>query len=70
MTGRNFYEYIRIVDAMQVVMFNRVSTPANWAQSEDVFLQEDVTADQAAQMFPKGYIELRPWFRLTPPPDP
>jgi len=38
-------------------------------QGEDCFCQPNLSATMASSMFPKGYIEIRPWFRLTPQPD-
>ena len=28
-----------------------------------------VPAEDTAAMFPKGFVELRPWFKLAPQPD-
>jgi hypothetical protein len=38
-------------------------------QTEDVFIIPQVPVDAAQSMFPKGFMEIRPWFRLTPQPD-
>ena len=67
--GRNFYETIRVVDALQLSMFHKVSTPANWRQGEDVFVRNDVSSSAAESMFPKGFAAIKDWFRLTPQPD-
>jgi len=68
-TGRNFYEIIRTIDAIQLTLFHKVATPVNWMQGEDVFVKNDVSANQAIAMFPKGFVEIKEWFRITPQPD-
>ena len=30
--GRNFFEILRCVDALQLTMYHKVATPANWKQ--------------------------------------
>lgn len=47
----------------------QVGTPCNWMQTEDVFVSPEVSTEAAAAMFPKGFMEIKPWFRLTPQPD-
>jgi peroxiredoxin len=47
----------------------QVCTPCNWMQTEDVFINTDITSDAANMLFPKGFMEIKPWFRLTPQPD-
>mmetsp|Transcript_20221 Transcript_20221/g.61351 ORF Transcript_20221/g.61351 Transcript_20221/m.61351 type:complete len:110 (-) Transcript_20221:2157-2486(-) len=68
-TGRNFFEVLRAIDCIALTTFHRVGTPANWAQGEDVMVLPEITAAEAEVMFPKGFLEVRPWFRITPPPD-
>ena len=68
-TGRNFYEILRVIDTIQLSLFHQVATPSNWMQGEDVFVRNDVSATQASSMFPKGFVAIREWFRITPQPD-
>jgi alkyl hydroperoxide reductase subunit AhpC len=68
-TGRNFYEVLRIIDTLQLTLFHKVSTPANWMQGEDVFVVNEVSDMAAQSMFPKGFVAIRDWFRITPQPD-
>lgn len=68
-TGRNFYEIIRAIDTLQLTMFHQVATPSNWMQGEDVFIVPSLSSNAASTVFPKGFVEIRPWFRLTPQPD-
>lgn len=68
-TGRNFYEILRVIDTLQLTMFHAVATPANWQQGEEVFVGNDISGTAAASMFPKGFVAIKEWFRLTPQPD-
>ncbi|CAM9220101.1 unnamed protein product [Chrysoparadoxa australica] len=67
--GHNYYELIRAIDALQLATFHQVGIPANWKEGEDVFIQPSIRANQIAQLFPKGSVEIKPWFRITPQPD-
>uniref|UniRef100_A0A7S3K173 Thioredoxin domain-containing protein n=1 Tax=Aureoumbra lagunensis TaxID=44058 RepID=A0A7S3K173_9STRA len=66
-TGRNFFETIRVLDALQLAFFQQVATPANWSHGLDLFLQPQISTLAARATFPKGIIETRHWFRITPP---
>lgn len=67
--GQNYYETLRAIDALQLATFNQVGVPANWKEGEDVFIQPHVPTTMMGQMFPKGHVEIRKWFRVTPQPD-
>ncbi|CAN0114168.1 unnamed protein product, partial [Ectocarpus sp. 8 AP-2014] len=67
--GHNYYEALRAIDALQQATFNRVGIPANWKEGEDVLVGANVSSSDVGQMFPKGFVQLRPWFRVTPQPD-
>ncbi|CAM9910084.1 unnamed protein product [Pylaiella littoralis] len=67
--GHNYYETLRAIDALQHATFNRVGMPANWKEGEDVLVAANVSSSDAGHMFPKGMVDLRPWFRVTPQPD-
>ena len=67
--GRNFYEMLRSFDALQLSTYHKVVTPVNWCVGQDVFVEPSVDNDTASAMLPKGYVEIKPWFRLTPAPD-
>jgi len=68
-TGRNFDEVLRVLDSMQLTASHQVSTPVNWQQGDDVIILPSVSNDEARQRFPKGWKELKPYLRITPPPD-
>lgn len=67
--GRNFYEIIRILDALQLTTYHRVGTPANWKAGEDLFILPEVTEEKAEEEFPLGFTEIKPYMRLTPAPE-
>ena len=66
--GRNIYEVIRALDALQLSKFNQVVTPTNWKVNDDVFVEPDVTSEAAKLLFPQGFHEIKPYFRITPSP--
>lgn len=68
-TGRNLYEILRLMDALQVVTLQRVVCPSNWGSGQDVLVRSDVPSSEATKILPKGFVEIKPWFRLTPCPD-
>jgi len=65
-TGRNFYEALRIFDAVSLSTYHRVVCPANWAQGQEVMLNTEMTPEEMAQY---RFIEVKPWFLLTACPD-
>jgi peroxiredoxin len=68
-TGRNFEELLRVIDSLQLTAYRKVATPANWKHGEDVVISPSVSNDEAKEMFPKGFNEVRPYLRMTPQPD-
>jgi alkyl hydroperoxide reductase subunit AhpC len=64
-TGRNFDEVLRVIDSLQLTARQRVSTPVNWRQGEDVIIAGSVSDDEAREIFgdwkaPKPYIRIVP----------
>lgn len=68
-TGRNFDEILRVVDALQLTDNYKVATPANWSDGQDVIVAPSLSNDDAKNLFPKGFKELRPYLRVTPQPN-
>lgn len=68
-TGRNFDELLRVIDSLQLTMYRKVATPANWKAGEDVVISPSVSNDEAEKLFPKGFKEVRPYLRMTPQPE-
>ncbi len=68
-TGRNFDELLRVIDSLQLTAYHKVATPANWNQGEDCVIVPSVTNEEIANLFPKGYKEIKPYLRMTPQPN-
>ena len=68
-TGRNFDEILRVIDSLQLTEYQKVATPVNWKDGDDVVILPSITNEQADEMFPKGYKELKPYLRMTPQPN-
>ena len=60
---------LRSYDALQLTTYQKVVCPSNWCLGQDVFVDPSIPNDEANRMLPKGYVEIKPWFRLTPAPE-
>jgi len=67
-TGRNFDEILRVVDSLQMTDANKVATPVNWKQGEDVIILPSVSDEDAKTLFPAGFKTLKPYLRTTSQP--
>ncbi|EZH72451.1 peroxidase [Aquimarina atlantica] len=68
-TGRNFDELLRVIDSLQLTAYHKVATPANWNPGEDCVIVPSVPNEEIAELFPKGYKEVKPYLRMTPQPN-
>ena len=68
-TGRNFEEILRVIDSLQLTAYHKVATPANWKHGEEVVISPAVSNEDAKDLFPKGYKEVKPYLRMTPQPN-
>ncbi len=68
-TGRNFDEILRVIDSLQLTDSNKVATPVNWRQGDDVIISPGLSNEDAAKLFPGGWDEQRPYLRLTKQPS-
>ncbi|MCH8160281.1 MAG: peroxiredoxin [Chloroflexi bacterium] len=68
-TGRNFDELLRVIDSLQLTDNEKVATPANWKDGDDVVILPTIPNEEADKLFPKGYKELKPYLRMTPQPN-
>ena len=68
-TGRNFDEILRVIDSLQLTAYHKVATPANWNVGDDCVIVPSVANEQIAELFPKGYEEVKPYLRMTPQPN-
>ena len=67
-TGRNFDELLRVIDSLQLTDQHKLATPANWKQGDDCIIVPAVSNDEADELFPAGYTEIKPYLRTTPQP--
>jgi alkyl hydroperoxide reductase subunit AhpC len=68
-TGRNFDEILRVIDSLQLTEYEKVATPVNWQDGDEVVILPSITNEEADKLFPKGYRELKPYLRMTPQPN-
>ena len=67
-TGRNFAEILRLVDSCQLTAYEKVATPANWQQGDDVIISPAVSDEEAAKKYPDGWETPLPYIRVVPQP--
>ncbi len=67
-TGRNFAEILRLLDSCQLTANEKVATPANWEQGDDVIILPSVSNDEAAKKYPDGWESPLPYIRVVPQP--
>ncbi|TVZ17164.1 peroxiredoxin [Maribacter sp. MAR_2009_72] len=67
-TGRNFYELLRVIDSLQLTVYHKVATPANWENGKDVVVSPAISTADAKELFSKGVTEVKPYLRMTPDP--
>ncbi len=67
-TGRNFDEILRVIDSLQLTAYQKVATPANWQDGDDVIIVPALTNEEAAELFPDGWDEQKPYLRVTKQP--
>jgi alkyl hydroperoxide reductase subunit AhpC len=68
-TGRNFDEILRVIDSLQLTAYKKVATPANWKNGDDVIISPTLSNEEAAELFPDGWDEQKPYLRVTKQPS-
>jgi alkyl hydroperoxide reductase subunit AhpC len=68
-TGRNFDEVLRVIDSLHLTAKYKVATPVNWKRGDDVVIGGAVSNDEARQLFPNGWKEVKPYIRVVPQPE-
>ncbi|MBK0380633.1 peroxiredoxin [Mucilaginibacter segetis] len=68
-TGRNFQEILRVIDSLQLTANHSVATPADWKDGEQVVVLPSIKTEDIPAKFPKGFVEVKPYLRLTPQPN-
>lgn len=64
-TGRNFHEVLRLLDALQLNARENVTTPANWQPGDEVIIPPGVSDEEAKAKYPQGYTTLKPYLRIV-----
>lgn len=67
-TGRNFNEILRVIDSIQLTAHHKVATPANWKQGEDVIIVPAVSDEAAKELYPEGWLTVKPYLRTVKQP--
>ncbi len=67
-TGRNFDEILRLLDSCQLTAKEKVATPVNWKQGEDVVILPAVSDEDAKAKYPDGWKTPLPYIRIVPQP--
>ena len=67
-TGRNFDEILRLLDSCQLTATQKVATPVNWQQGNDVIILPAVSDEEAKQKYPEGWKSPLPYIRVVPQP--
>ena len=67
-TGRNFDEVLRVIDSLQLTANNKVATPAQWQDGDDVIIAGSVNDEQAKEIFGE-WESPKPYIRIVPQPQ-
>jgi len=67
-SGRNFDEVLRLLDSIQLTAKNKVATPVNWKQGQDVIIAGSVSDEDAKKLLPGGWKAPKPYIRITQQP--
>jgi thioredoxin-dependent peroxiredoxin len=67
-TGRNFDEVLRVIDSLQLTANNKVATPAQWKDGDDVIIAGSVDNEKAKELF-GDWEEPKPYIRIVPQPN-
>ena len=62
-------EVLRVLDSLQLTAEHAVATPAQWQPGNDVIIAGSVTNEQAAEKYPDGWEEPRPYIRIVSDPS-
>ncbi|MGY9002342.1 MAG: hypothetical protein ACKVIF_04045 [Rhodospirillales bacterium] len=67
-TGRNFDEILRRLDSCQLTAKEKVATPVNWQQGDDVVILPTVSDEEAKAKYPDGWKSPLPYLSFVPQP--
>ena len=58
-----------MIDSLQLTAYHSVATPVDWQQGGEVVILPSISDDEAKEKFPKGFVTVKPYLRLTPQPN-
>ena len=67
-TGRSFPEILRLLDSVQLTANEKVATPANWQDGDDVIILPAVSDEDAKVKYPDGWETPLPYIRKVKQP--
>jgi thioredoxin-dependent peroxiredoxin len=67
--GRSFQEILRALDSLQLTEKYEVATGAEWENGQDCIIMPSVPDKELHARFPKGFRQLKPYFKVTPQPN-
>lgn len=62
-TGPSSSAIRRAIDALQTSDSNKVALPADWRPGDDAIIPPSIANEQAKDLFPQGWDEIRPYLR-------
>ncbi len=65
--GRNFYEIVRVIDALQATDRDPISTPADWKPGDRVVVAPSISTEDAKLKF-ENVVEIKPYLRFADAP--
>lgn len=68
-TGRDFAEILRVIDSLQLTSDYSVATPVNWKDGDPCIIVNSINDEDAMKKFPKGFVKIKPYLRVTPQPN-
>lgn len=62
--GRNFYEFLRVIDSLKLTDSKKVATPQNWKPKEDAIVVPSISDEEATKLF-GGFRKIKPYMRYV-----
>jgi len=59
---------LRVIDSLQLTAAKKVATPVNWNNGDDVIIVPALSNEEAAELFPGGWDEQKPYLRVISQP--
>eukprot|EP01108_Squamamoeba_japonica_P009000 TRINITY_DN8237_c0_g1_i1.p1 TRINITY_DN8237_c0_g1~~TRINITY_DN8237_c0_g1_i1.p1 ORF type:complete len:229 (-),score=115.02 TRINITY_DN8237_c0_g1_i1:49-735(-) len=64
--GRNFFEFLRVIDSLKHTTHEKIATPANWKPGDDAVAVPSLTTEKAKEIFGADSVtEVKPYLRIV-----